>query len=246
MVLAALAFAGAVALPMAAGAQETAKETYTFRDTDAASEASKEASARIAELAARHASEEAACMSKFFANACAKQSRRAYLDQKAVYDNLRQQAEYYLRADAEQQRQARVSERLTQAEAELRERQSSAAAKPPAAPAQPAVPPSPSAQPPGTSPLTDLGAMPAAPNASAKPAPVINPLPERKPDDPAQRAENRKDYERRQQEAREYAERHAEQSKAAAERRERRRAEREAERLRLEGASPAAPAAQQP
>jgi hypothetical protein len=224
---------------------------------DEARAVSRDVTARMAALDARYKSEEAACMKTFFANPCANRAREAYNKEKADLQVIKQHAELYLRVDADNERKARVAENLREAEADAARRQSTPPAERKEPKPQKAPTPSgntqaiPSASPtavPGSSPLTDLGPLPTLPTESRQPAPVVNKPPTPKPDDSAQRAENRAEFERKTEDARRYAEEHEVRAAKAAADRERRRAAREAEAKRLEGnAGPAAvaPAAPQ-
>lgn len=226
-----------------------------LKSADEARTVSRDVTARISALDARYQAEEAACMKTFFANPCANRAREAYLKEKADLQVIKQHAELYLRVDADNQRRARVAENVQKAEEDAARRQSTPPAEP--KPAKPAKAPTPtghsaaipSASPtaePGSSPLTDLGPLPSLPTDSRQPAPIVRTPPTPKPDDSAQRAENRAEFERKTEDARRYAEEHEVRAAKAAADRERRRAAREAEAKRLEGtAGPAvvAPAA---
>jgi hypothetical protein len=215
-----------------------------LKSADEARAVSRDATARIVELDARYQAEETACMKTFFATPCANRAREAYLKEKADLQVVKQHAELYLRVDADNIRRARVADNLREAEEDAARR----ASTPPAEPKTPkpakaptptgrtgAVPSAAPTAEPGSSPLTDLGPLPSLPTDSRSPAPIVNTPPAPKPDDSAQRAENRANFERKTEDARRYAEEHEVRAAKAAADRERRRAARELETKRLEG-----------
>jgi hypothetical protein len=241
-----------VSLGAPAPAAAAVAPPVVLNSADDARAVSRDATARIGELDARYKAEETACMKTFFANSCANRAREAYLKEKADLQVVKQHAELYLRVDADNTRRARVAENLRDAEEDAARRTSAPPAEPKTP--KPAKAPTPtgrtgaipSAAPtaaPGSSPLTDLGPLPSMPTDSRGPAPIVNTPPAPKPDDSAQRAENRENFERKTEDARRYAEEHEVRAAKAAADRERRRAAREVEAKRLEGAAGPAVAA---
>lgn len=248
IVCAVLALGGSVLLAPAFAEDQPAHPWQSVAEAKAASQT---VTTRIGELDAKYKADEVACMKTFFANSCANRAREAHMKEKADLQRIKQNAELYMRVDADNQRRARVAENLADAKEDQARRQSAPPSEPkvpkpqktPTPPSKPSATPSAPVGEPGSSPLTDLGPMPTLPTESSKPAPIVRTPPTPKPDDSAQRAANRETFERKTEDARRYAEQHGPRAEKAAADRERRRAAREAEAKRLEGnAPPAGPA----
>ncbi|WP_144389491.1 hypothetical protein [Pigmentiphaga sp. NML080357] len=210
-----LAACGAVS-PLAASAADEAQPApaRTFSSIEEAQAAADAAKAETDRLKQQYDVEAAECMSKFFANRCVEKARIERNENVMRSDAARREAELYIRREQARLRHEERDRENAERDARNARRAEEAANRPPrqAAEPEPAAP------------------RPAGPGGEL---PAPQPRPPRDVDDPAVRARNRADFERKQAEAREYAEKQARQREEAEAKRARRRAEREEEAERL-------------